>query len=83
MGGSGFLDYASPVGDSLGVSYAVRFRLEKQDPSLNLSDPVEPIVYYVDRGAPEPIRSALIEGASWWNQAFEAVGYRNAFQVEL
>jgi hypothetical protein len=48
-----------------------------------VSDPVEPIVYYVDRGAPEPIRSAIIEGASWWNQAFEAAGYRNAFQVRL
>jgi hypothetical protein len=83
LSGSGFLDYASPVGDPLSVSYAVRFRLEKQDPSLALSDPVKPIVYYVDRGAPEPIRSALIEGASWWNQAFEAAGYRNAFQVEL
>src|SRR5207253_9008385 len=42
-----------------------------------------PIIYYVDRGAPEPVRSALIEGASWWNQAFEAAGYRNAFRVEL
>ena len=83
LSGAGFLDYASPVGDSLSVSYAIRFRLEKQDPTAALSDPVEPIVYYVDRGAPEPIRSALVEGALWWNQAFEAAGYRNAFQVEL
>jgi hypothetical protein len=48
-----------------------------------MSDPIKPIVYYVDRGAPEPVRSALIEGASWWNQAFEAAGYRNAFRVEV
>ncbi|HEY9817679.1 MAG TPA: zinc-dependent metalloprotease, partial [Candidatus Obscuribacterales bacterium] len=48
-----------------------------------MSEPVEPIIYYVDRGAPEPIRSALIEGASWWNQAFEAAGYTNAFQVKV
>ena len=48
-----------------------------------MSEPVKPIVYYVDRGAPEPVRSALIEGASWWNQAFEAAGYRNAFLVEV
>jgi len=83
LNGSGFLDYASPVGDSLSVAYAIRFRLEKQDPDAAISDPVKPIIYYVDRGAPEPIRTALIEGASWWNQAFEAAGYRNAFQVEL
>ena len=48
-----------------------------------MSEPVEPIVYYVDNGAPEPIRTALIEGASWWNQAFEAAGFRNAFQVKV
>ena len=51
--------------------------------SVAVSEPVEPIVYYLDRGAPEPIRSALLEGAGWWNQAFEAAGYRNAFRVEL
>jgi hypothetical protein len=44
---------------------------------------VKPIVYYVDRGTPEPIRSALVEGARWWNQAFEAAGFRNGFQVEV
>jgi hypothetical protein len=60
-----------------------RHRLQKKDPSATLSDPVKPIVYYLDPGAPEPIRSALLEGARWWNQAFEAAGYRNAFQVEL
>jgi predicted Zn-dependent protease len=48
-----------------------------------MSEPVKPIIYYVDRGAPEPVRSALIEGASWWNQAFEAAGYKNAFIVKL
>ena len=44
---------------------------------------MKPIVYYVDRGAPEPIRSALVEGASWWSQAFEAAGFKNAFRVEV
>ena len=81
--GGTFQDYASPVGDPLRVSFARRHRLEKQDPSAAVSEAVEPIVYYVDRGAPEPIRTALVEGAAWWNQAFEAAGYRNAFQVEL
>src|SRR5213079_196559 len=63
--------------------YLNHHRLQKKDPSAAMSDPVKPIVYYLDRGAPEPVRSALIEGASWWNQAFEAAGYRNAFRVEL
>src|SRR5256714_3719296 len=58
-------------------------RLQKKGPAAAKSEPVKPIVYYVDRGAPEPVRSALIEGASWWNQAFEAAGYRNAFRVEV
>lgn len=78
-----FQDYATPVGDPLIQSFTVRHRLEKKDPTAAVSEAVEPIVYYVDRGAPEPIRSALVEGASWWNQAFEAAGYRDAFQVRL
>jgi len=82
-GREGFVDYASDIDEDMVVRYARRHRLEKADPSAEMSDPVEPIVYYVDRGAPEPIRSALIEGASWWNDAFEAAGYRDAFQVEL
>jgi len=48
-----------------------------------MSEAVEPIIYYLDPGAPEPMRSALLEGAGWWNQAFEAAGYRDAFQVRL
>ena len=48
-----------------------------------VSEPEEPIVYYVDRGAPEPIRSALVEGGQWWNEAFEAIGYKDAFRVEV
>jgi hypothetical protein len=63
--------------------FANRHRLEKKDPRAAVSEAVEPIVYYLDRGTPEPIRSALLDGARWWNQAFEAAGYRNAFQVEL
>jgi len=81
--GRTFQDYASEVGDPLRVNFAARHRLEKQDPAAEISEAVEPIVYYVDRGAPEPIRAALIEGAEWWNQAFEAAGYRDAFQVRV
>jgi hypothetical protein len=82
-GASGFFDYASGIGDPLKVAYARRHRLAKVDPAADRSEAVEPIVYYVDRGAPEPIRSALLDGARWWNQAFEAAGYRDAFRVEL
>ena len=81
--GTGFLDYASPIGDPIRVIYGRRHRLEKKDPEADVSEALVPIVYYVDPGAPEPIRSALIEGASWWNQAFESAGYSNAFQVRL
>jgi len=78
-----FYDYASPLNEPVEKRWIQRHRLEKKDPSAAVSDPVKPIVYYVDNGAPEPIRSALIEGASWWNQAFEAAGFRNAFQVKV
>lgn len=78
-----FFDYASPVSQPIQKRYITRHRLAKKDPSAPISDPVKPIIYYMDPGAPEPIRSALMEGTSWWNQAFEAAGYRNAFQVKL
>ena len=60
-----------------------RHRLEKKDPTAAVSEVVEPIVYYLDRGTPEPVASALIEGGNWWAQAFEAAGFKNAFRVEL
>ncbi len=78
-----YQDYATPIEEPLVKRYIVRHRLKKKDPNAAVSEAVEPIIYYVDRGAPEPIRSALIEGASWWNQAFEAAGYRDAFQVKV
>lgn len=78
-----FYDYASSFSEPIEKHWIARHRLLKKDPSAAVSEPVKPIVYYVDNGAPEPIRSALIEGASWWNQAFEAAGYRNAFQVRV
>src|SRR5947207_13678711 len=78
-----YMDFATPISEPIVKRYIDHHRLQKKDPSAAMSDPVKPIVYYVDRGAPEPVRSALIEGASWWNQAFEAAGYRNAFRVEV
>jgi hypothetical protein len=78
-----YMDFATPISEPITKHYISHHRLQKKDPSAPISEPVKPIVYYVDRGAPEPVRSALIEGASWWNQAFEAAGYRNAFRVEV
>ncbi|MFN0213763.1 MAG: zinc-dependent metalloprotease [Saprospiraceae bacterium] len=75
-------DYSVPIGEPITQRYIVRHRLEKKEPGAAISDPVEPIVYYIDPGAPEPIKSALFDGARWWNQAFESVGYRNAFIVK-
>ena len=76
-------DYATPIDQPIRKRYIVRHRLEKKDPEATVSEPVEPIVYHLDAGVPEPIRSALLEGAAWWNQAFEAAGFKNAFQVKM
>ncbi len=78
-----YFDYATPISEPINKLFIARHRLQKKDPSAPVSEAVKPIVYYLDRGAPEPIRSALLEGAGWWNQAFEAAGYKNAFHVEL
>jgi hypothetical protein len=81
--GIAYMDYATPVSEPIVKRFTARHRLEKKDPTAAMSEPVQPIIYYLDRGAPEPIRSALLEGARWWNQAFEAAGYKNAFRVEM
>lgn len=78
-----FYDYASPFTEALEKRWISRHRLEKKNPDDAVSEVVKPIVYYVDNGAPEPIRTALVEGAAWWNQAFEAAGFKNAFQVKV
>ena len=78
-----FFDYATPVDQPIERHFAIRHRLQKKDPTAAVSDPIRPIVYYLDNGTPEPIRSALLRGASWWDQAFQAAGYRNAFQVKM
>jgi hypothetical protein len=78
-----YMDFAAPIGEPLVKRFIARHRLIKKDPNAALSEPVQPIVYYLDRGAPEPVRSALLAGARWWNEAFEAAGFRNAYRVEL
>ena len=81
--GVSFMDFATPIEQPVTKRYIARHRLQKKDPGARVSEAVEPIVYYVDRAAPEPVRSALLEGARWWNQAFEAIGYKDALRVEM
>ena len=81
--GISYQDYAQPLNGQFVQRFAARHRLQKKNPGAARSEAVKPIVYYVDNTAPEPIRSALVDGARWWNQAFEAAGYINAFRVEV
>ncbi|HCD87242.1 MAG TPA: peptidase, partial [Algoriphagus sp.] len=78
-----YMDFTTPISEPIVKRFISRHRLEKKDPKAAVSEAVEPIVYYLDRGTPEPVASALIEGGNWWNQAFEAAGFKNAFRVEL
>ena len=77
-----YYDFSAPMSEPIIKRFTARHRLEKKNPNAAMSEAVEPIVYYIDRGAPPLIKKALIEGGSWWNQAFEAAGYKNAFQVK-
>ncbi|MGH9887456.1 MAG: zinc-dependent metalloprotease, partial [bacterium] len=82
-GGISFVDYSVPIGEPMVMRYVRRHRLVKKDLNAAMSEPVKPIQYWVDPGAPEDVKKALLEGASWWNQAFEAAGFRNAFKVDV
>ena len=78
-----YYDYSTPVQEATLKQFITRHRLEKKDPKAKISEAVEPIIYYLDNGTPEPVRSALLEGGKWWNQAFEAIGYKDAFQLKM
>ncbi|WP_165749590.1 zinc-dependent metalloprotease [Cellulophaga sp. Z1A5H] len=78
-----YYDYATPIQESTLKQFIRRHRLEKKDPQAAISEAIVPIVYYLDNGTPEPVRSALLEGGKWWNQAFEAIGYKDAFQLKM
>ncbi len=79
----GWLDYAQPLAASLDQRVQPRFRLQHRDPAARSGEVLKPIVFYVDRGAPEPVRRALLEGASWWAASFAKAGFENAYRVEL
>ena len=78
-----YFDYSSPVTKKTLKKYILRHRLIKKNKNTTLSEPLEPIIYYLDNGTPEPVRSALIEGGEWWNEAFEKIGFKNAFKIKI
>jgi hypothetical protein len=80
-----YRDYNAPLGEPVDQQFIIRHRLIKKDPACKTAcEAVTPIQYYVDRGAPEPIRSALLEGARWWDQTFQAAGWaKGTFRVDI
>ena len=78
-----FMDYSTPIDEPITKKFVIRHRLEKKNPELEISEAVEPIVYYLDPGTPEPVKSALLDGGRWWNQAYESIGFKDAFQVKM
>jgi hypothetical protein len=77
------VDFSAPLGAPVVYDLANRFRLEKLDPAAPRSRVKQPIVFYLDRNTPEPIRSALLEGIGWWSDAFDQAGFIDAFRVEM
>ena len=84
IGGMGlsFKDYSAPYSEDTDTHWVRRFRLEKKNPGAKISEPKQPLVYYLDAGIPEPVRSAMRDGILWWNAAFEAAGFKNAIVVK-
>ncbi|WP_298423567.1 zinc-dependent metalloprotease [uncultured Kordia sp.] len=78
-----YYDYATPIQEPMQKRFITRHRLEKKNPNAAVSEAKEPIIYYLDPGTPEPVRSALLDGARWWNQAYESIGFKDAFQVKM
>ncbi|MCU8012916.1 zinc-dependent metalloprotease [Shewanella sp. SM74] len=78
-----YRDYAMPFDQPLVQRFILRHRLQKVHPGPAPSEVVKPITYYLDPGVPEPIRSALLDGARWWETAFTRAGFINGFKVEL
>ena len=78
-----YMDYAAPIQEDIRKRFIIRHRLEKKNPNAEISEAKEPIIYYLDPGTPEPVRSALLDGARWWNEAYEAIGFKDAFQVKM
>lgn len=80
---AGFQDYSVAIEESMNKRFIPRHRLHKKDPYAQRSEAIKPIIYYLDPGIPEPVMSALQDGALWWDQAFSEIGYEKAFQVKI
>ncbi|MFQ3236477.1 MAG: hypothetical protein ACI9C4_002049 [Paraglaciecola sp.] len=80
---AGYEDYSAPLGQNMTKQFIPRHRLAKTHPNAEVSEAVEPIIYYLDPGIPQPVLGALLDGARWWDQAFSAIGYKDAFQVKI
>ncbi|ASJ95498.1 zinc-dependent metalloprotease [Shewanella marisflavi] len=78
-----YLDYGTEIDRDIVQRHLLRHRLQKVTPGNAPSEVVKPIIYYLDPGVPEPIRSALLEGARWWETAFNEAGFINGFKVQL
>ncbi len=76
-----FRNYANPVNDSTAAGWVTRWRLEKKNPDAAMSEPVKPIIFYLDPAIPDDIREAMRIGTLWWNEAYEAAGFINAVEV--
>src|SRR5262249_24826109 len=77
-----YRDHTAPFTEPIERYLASRWRLVKKEPSAALSEPVAPLVYYLDRGMPEPERKAVGEAALWWNRAFERAGFKGALVIK-
>ncbi len=78
-----FHDFAQPIQAPLQVRWISRHRLERVNPADSNSPIKKPIVYYIDRGIPEPLRTASLQGAKFWEEAFDRAGLRGGFRAEL
>jgi hypothetical protein len=76
-----YFDFGRSFDTDYVTRWAMRHRLQKRDPGAQMSEPIEPIIYYLDPAVPEPYRSAFEVGGVWWNQVFEAAGFIDAFQI--
>lgn len=77
------VDFSAPLGSAMVSDVASRFRLEKVDPAAPHSRVKQPIIFYIDGAAPQPVRTALADGVGWWTEAFRAAGYDDAFRVDI
>ena len=82
VSGVSFYDFSKGYEEPYESGYIRRHRLVKRNPNAAVSDPVKPIVYYLDPGIQEPYRTAFKQGLAWWTLTFQAAGFSNAFRVE-